>query len=74
MVKNVRAYVDELEKTKENRNEQVREGLEIYIDLWKKALERGVVADSDGIDVALAKIEERGGLYEAAGESTRESS
>jgi hypothetical protein len=73
-VKDVRTYIEELEKTKEGRPEQVREGLGIYIDLWEKAIERGVVAESDGIDVALAKIEKTGGLYTAAGESRAEPS
>ncbi len=66
--KDVRAYIKELEKTKEGRSEQVREGLEIYIGLWEKAIEAGTVAESDPIDDALAKIEEKGGLYAAAGE------
>jgi hypothetical protein len=55
--------------TKEGRPEQVKQGLEIYIGLWEKAIERGVVDESDGVDAALAKIEEKGGLYSAAGES-----
>jgi len=66
--KDVRTYLDELEKTGEGKTEQVREGLEIYIGLWRKALERGVIAETDGVDDALAKIESEGGLYVAAGE------
>ena len=66
--KDVRTYLDELEKTKEGRAEQVREGLEIYISLWRRAMERGVVAETDGVDDALTKIEGEGGLYAAAGE------
>lgn len=66
--KDVRTYLDELERTKEGRTEQVREGLEIYINLWRKALERGVIAETDGVDDALMKIEGVGGLYTAAGE------
>lgn len=65
-LRNVKAYLEELEKTKGDRNEQVRDGLEIYIDLWKRAIERGVVAESDGVADALVKIEKRGGLYKAA--------
>ena len=42
-MKDVRTYIDELERTKEGRPEQVKEGLEVYIDLWEKAIERGVV-------------------------------
>ncbi|HXW94768.1 MAG TPA: hypothetical protein VEJ19_03580 [Nitrososphaerales archaeon] len=67
-MKDVRAYIDELEKTKEDRPEQVKEGLEIYISLWEKVIERGVVEETDGVDAALAKIEKEGGLYAAAGE------
>lgn len=67
-MKNVRAYLEELQKTKEERGEQVKEGLEIYVELWKKAIENGVVAESDGVDEALAKIEKEGGLYKAAGD------
>jgi hypothetical protein len=67
-VRNVGDYLRELEKTKKERNEQVREGLEIYIDLWKRAIERGVVKEADGVDQALAKIENEGGLYKAAGD------
>ena len=66
--KDVRTYLDELERTKEGRTEQVREGLEIYVSLWRKALERGVIAETDGVDDALMKIEGAGGLYKAAGE------
>ena len=69
-MKDVRTYIDELGRTKENRPEQVREGLEIYIDLWEKAIERGVVEETDGVDAALTKIEKEGGLYAAAGESS----
>ena len=69
-MKDVRTYIDELERTKEGRPEQVKEGLEVYIDLWEKAIERGVVEETDGVDTALAKIEKKGGLYTAAGESS----
>ena len=68
-VKDVRSYIDELQRSKDGRPEQVKEGLEIYIGLWEKALERGVVDETDGVDSALAKIEKEGGLYAAAGES-----
>jgi hypothetical protein len=67
-VRNVRSYLEELEKTKEDRTEQVKEGLEMYIDLWEKAIERGVVVESDEVDNALVKIEKAGGLYKAAGD------
>lgn len=65
-MRKVRDYLDELAKTKNDRSEQVKEGLEIYIDLWKKAIENKVVEESDDVDVALSKIEGRGGLRRAA--------
>jgi hypothetical protein len=40
----------------------------MYIDLWRKALDRGVVVEDDGVDEALEKIEKVGGLYKAAGD------
>jgi hypothetical protein len=64
--KNVEDYLADLEKTKNDREEQVKEGLEIYIDLWKKTIENGVVRESDLVEEALEKIEEKGGLYKAA--------
>ncbi len=67
-VRNVREYLAELERTKEDRTDQVKSGLEIYIGLWKKAVERGVVKETDGVEDALAKMDEVGGLYKAAGE------
>ena len=70
--KDVKTYLEELEKTKGGRAEQVREGLEIYIELWERAIQRGIVSGSDPVDLALSKIDERGGLYAAAGEEDRE--
>jgi hypothetical protein len=67
-LRNVRDYLTALEKTKEERPDQVREGLEIYIDLWRRTIKSGLVAESDSVDDALQKIDERGGLYKAAGE------
>jgi hypothetical protein len=64
--RNVAEYLEELEKTKGGRDPQVREGLEIYLGLWKKAMEKGVIDGTDGVDEALAKIEKKGGLYQVA--------
>jgi hypothetical protein len=66
--KDVRRYLEELERNKEGRPDQVSEGIEIYIDLWKKAISKGIISPTDGIDVALAKLEVIGGLYKAAEE------
>ena len=46
----------------------MKQGLEHYVDLWRRAIERGVVGESDRVDEALAKIEQAGGLQEAAGD------
>jgi len=64
----VKEYLSELERSKGDRTEQVKEGLEMYIDLWKKAIERGVVGEGDKVDEALVKIDRAGGLYKAAGD------
>ncbi len=64
--RNVRDYLAELEKTRGGRPEQVKEGLTIYIDLWRRTLEKGVVAEDDSVDEALVKIDRKGGLYQAA--------
>ncbi len=64
--RNVRDYLAELEKTRGGRPEQVKEGLAIYIDLWRRTLEKGVVAEDDSVDEALVKIDGKGGLYQAA--------
>jgi len=69
--KDVRTYLEELEKTKEGRSEQVKSGLEIYIDLWKEAIKRGVISDLDEVDEALTKLDRAGGLYAAAGERAK---
>ena len=66
MMRNVKEYLDELERSKDDRPEQVKEGLESYIDLWKKAIENGVVSPDDDVESALEKVEEKGGLYAAA--------
>ena len=61
----VRGYIEELDRTKEGRPEQVKEGLELYLDLWKKAVANGVVLAEDDVEVALQKLEKKGGLYAA---------
>jgi hypothetical protein len=62
----VRGYIEELERTKEGRPEQVKEGLEVYLDLWKRAVANGVVTEGDDVETALEKIEVKGGLYASA--------
>ena len=62
----VSEYLDQLKKTKKGKPQQIREALDIYIELWEKVIEKGTVAEGDDIDVALSKIDEAGGLYQAA--------
>ena len=62
----VRGYLDRLKETKKGKPQQIREALDIYIELWEKAIKNGTVAEGDDIDVALSKIDEAGGLYQAA--------
>lgn len=64
--KTVREYLSELGETKKEKPGQVKEALEIYSGLWESVIQKGIVSDEDGIDDALAKIEARGGLYQAA--------
>ena len=64
--KNVGDYLVELEAGKEGRPELVKQGLEIYLELWRRVLENGVVEASDEVSVALEKIEAKGGLHTAA--------
>ena len=70
--KDVRTYLNDLERSKEGRSEQVRAGLEIYVGLWKEAIRRGVISEGDGVDTALGKLDRQGGLYAAAGEEGQE--
>ncbi|HUI86377.1 MAG TPA: hypothetical protein VLY21_04395 [Nitrososphaerales archaeon] len=63
----VQEYIEELDRSKKEKPDQVKEALEIYLDLWKSALKKGVVSPTDSISDALTKIEAKGGLYESAG-------
>jgi hypothetical protein len=67
-VKTLGEYIKELEKTKKGKPTQVSDALEIYLDLWKRAVEKGIVKHTDGIEEALSKVEQSGGLYKAAGD------
>ena len=59
-------YLTELEKNKDEKPEQVRDGIEIYLGLWKRALEKGIVLSTDEISDAIEKVEKMGGLHKAA--------
>ena len=62
----VSGYLKELRQTKKEKPDQVREALEIYIQLWESVIGKGIVLAEDTIDEALKKIDANGGLYHAA--------
>jgi hypothetical protein len=68
-VRTLEDYLAALEDKKSEKPEQVKEGIEVYVSLWRKAIENGVVKPSEELGTALGKVEARGGLYRAAEES-----
>ncbi len=65
-VKSVESYLKELRDSKKEKPQQVKDGIEIYIELWEKAIKRGIVSSDDDVESALQKIDASGGLYKAA--------
>ncbi|MDG6913792.1 MAG: hypothetical protein JRN34_04570 [Nitrososphaerota archaeon] len=63
----VREYLTRLDRTKEGKGDEAKEGLAAFISLWERAISNGVVGESDSVDLALEKLEKAGGLYRAAG-------
>lgn len=64
--KTVGEYIKELKENKKEKPAQIKEALEVYIELWQGAIENGIVSIQDSIDDALSKVESKGGLYQAA--------
>lgn len=64
--KTVGDYLKELRETKKEKPAQVKEALEIYIDLWESALKTSLITRDEDIGEALAKLEAKGGLYQVA--------
>jgi hypothetical protein len=62
----VSGYLKELRQTKKEKPDQIREALEIYIQLWESVIQKGLIRPEDTIDEALKKIDANGGLYHAA--------
>jgi len=62
----LKGYLAQLKDTKKGKPSQIKEALEIYIELWEKAIKNGTVSEGDDIDLALAKVDQAGGLYRAA--------
>lgn len=65
-VKSVESYLKELRDSKKEKPQQVKDGIEIYIELWEKAIKKGIVSSDDDVESALQKIDASGGLYKAA--------
>ncbi len=66
--RSLKEYLGDLDRSKDERDDQVREGLEIYIGLWNRAIEKGVVSEEDTVEAALDKVERLGGLYKVSGD------
>ncbi|HVB96052.1 MAG TPA: hypothetical protein VND41_05575 [Nitrososphaerales archaeon] len=63
----VREYLEQLKETRKGKPPQIREALDIYLEMWDKVIENGTVSKDDEVALALSKIDKAGGLYEAAG-------
>jgi len=68
----VREYLSQLKENKKGKPTQIRDAIDIYLDLWARAIEQGTVSDDDEIGEALSKLDKAGGLYGAAGEKVSE--
>jgi uncharacterized membrane protein len=62
----VREYLTQLKATRKGKPAQIKEALDVYIELWDKAVGNGTVTEGDEIVAALSKIDKAGGLYQAA--------
>ena len=62
----VKEYLDELKDNRKGKPPQIREALDIYVELWGKAIKNGTVSEEDEVGAALSKLDEAGGLYAAA--------
>jgi hypothetical protein len=62
----VREYLDELKETRKGKPPQIRDALDIYVEMWDRVIKNGTVSEEDEVALALSKIDKAGGLYEAA--------
>lgn len=62
----VKEYLSQLRENKKGKPSQIKDALDIYLDLWSRAIEQGTVSESDEIGEALSKLDSAGGLYQAA--------
>lgn len=63
----VREYLDQLKETRKGKPPQIRDALDIYVEMWDKVIKNGTVSEDDEVALALSKIDKAGGLYEAGG-------
>jgi len=63
----VKEYLDQLKQTRKGKPPQIRDALDIYVEMWDKVIKNGTVSEDDEVALALSKIDKAGGLYEAAG-------
>lgn len=63
----VREYLEQLKESKKGKPPQIRDALDIYMELWDRAVKNGIVSEDDEVALALTKLDEVGGLYEAGG-------
>jgi hypothetical protein len=62
----VREYLDELKETRKRKPPQIRDALDVYVEMWDKVIKNGTVSEEDEVALALSKIDRAGGLYQAA--------
>jgi hypothetical protein len=62
----VREYLDELKETRKRKPPQIRDALDVYVEMWDKVIKNGTVSEEDEVAFALSKIDRAGGLYQAA--------
>ena len=63
----VREYLDQLKETRKGKPPQIRDALDIYVEMWDRVVKNGTVSEDDEVALALSKIDKAGGLYEAGG-------
>jgi hypothetical protein len=63
----LREYLEQLKETRKGKPPQIREALDIYMEMWDRVIKNGTVSGEDEVALALSKIDKAGGLYEAAG-------
>jgi hypothetical protein len=63
----VKEYLQQLKGTKKGKPPQVKDALDVYVELWESVIDNGTVSREDEVGEALAKLDKAGGLYKASG-------